>query len=80
MRPGGRLCIELPAALTSDTTLLDMLLLLQNIPSFAVTKMVRSCHRKAGAGKGVVMTNNKYFWILVGFILIMQIPIFLMMK
>ena len=24
------------------------------------------------------MVNNKMFWILVGFILIMQIPIFLM--
>lgn len=29
--------------------------------------------------EGFTMANNKMFWILVGFILIMQIPIFLMM-
>lgn len=28
---------------------------------------------------GKDMANNKMFWILIGFILIMQIPIFLMM-
>ena len=44
----------------------------------------RCCrHREIGGVprfREVMMANNKYFWILIGFILIMQIPIFLMMK
>lgn len=56
-----------------------MIMIVIKMTAIKMTAIKMTAMQKSGFSEREVIMDKKMFWILVGFILILQIPIFLMM-